>query len=352
MDNPGITLEKKLKTANMARKELAQRTGVTEKHISTVINGERGISASFARKLGYVFENAQYWLELQAQYDAEQMKIQEENEIGDDELKILKPLHEIVAYFIELGFMHNGCGEASKVMQLRSLLNISNLTLIPKVTYNAAYRAQLSTNIRVDPYVLFAWQKLCEKVTENVRVSAALSTTLLKEKLPEIKEQMFGNINEGIHKLQNIFSQCGIAFQVVRNFRGAPVQGFIKQVPGDRMILCLTIRGKRADTFWFTLFHEIAHILHGDYSSRFVDFDSVEGSMEKKADVFAGDQLIDPTLYRKFIRTPECMTWSGIERFADKIHVQPFIILGRLQNDRILDWTQFSGHVVRYEWAG
>lgn len=55
MLSPGAILDMKLQDTGMSRKELAIRIGVTEKHISTVINGERWISPSFARKLGYVF---------------------------------------------------------------------------------------------------------------------------------------------------------------------------------------------------------------------------------------------------------------------------------------------------------
>lgn len=49
VENPGIVLERKIKNSEMSRKELAQRTSVTERHISTVISGERGISPSFAQ---------------------------------------------------------------------------------------------------------------------------------------------------------------------------------------------------------------------------------------------------------------------------------------------------------------
>lgn len=353
MMTPGIFLREKLEENQMSRKELAQRTGVTEKHISTVINDERGISASFARKLGYAIEGttAADWLKVQAEYDAEQLRLKEGNNVGAEEIAILKPLHDITKYFIELGYMHNECGDISKVLQLRSLLNISNLSLIPKVTYNAAYRTQITSNVKVDPYVLFAWQKLCEKSTEKISVPEKMDTALLRQKLPEIKNLMFDEINKGILALQDIFAECGIAFQVVKNFRGAPVQGFIKQMPGEKLIMCLTIRGKRADTFWFTLFHEIAHVLNGDYSVRFVDFDSVEGAAEKKADVFAADFLINPNQYKAFLHTPDCTTWDGIEKFAKTVGVQPYIVLGRLQNDKILDWTQYTDKIVRYSWA-
>ena len=351
MDHPGITLDRYMKEQGMSRRELAQRTGSTEKHICTIVNGEKDISAAFARKLGYVFQNTAFWLNLQAGYDDYQMKIQEENSITPEEMEILKPLHDISNHFIEKGYMHNGCGDALKVLQLRSLLNVSNLLLIPQITYNAAYRAQLTNNIKVDPYVLFAWQKLCEKETENIEVNNNLDLEELQKRFPAIKSMMFGNINDGIKELQKIFAECGIAFQVVKNFRGAPVQGFIKETAAGRIVLCLTIRGKRADTFWFTLFHEIAHILYGDYSARFVDFDSVKGETEERADTFAGDRLIDPELYRAFVRKGNYLSWPGIENFAEKAGVQPFIVLGRLQNDMLLDWSDYPERVVRYKWA-
>lgn len=348
---PGTILQEKMSECGMSRKELAIRTGSTEKHICTIINGDRSISVAFARKLGYVFENSAYWIRIQSEYDEEQLKIQEENSITKEEILILKPLHEIMNYFIDCGYIHNNCGESSKVMQLREFLCISDLTMIPKITYNAAYRAQLTSNIKVDPYVLFAWQKLCEKETENLPIYKQLDKEALCNNISSIKSLMLNEINDGIKKLQNIFADCGIAFQVVKNFRGAPVQGFIKEISENKLILCLTIRGKRADQFWFTLFHEIAHILNDDYKLRFVDFDSVQSKSEELADSFARDILIPQQQYKDFISSSDFTNWENIECFAKSIGVMPFIVLGRLQKDQYLDWSDYTDKIVRYEWA-
>lgn len=351
MKHPGEILYKKLNECGMSRKELAIRTGVTEKHICTVVNCEKGISSAFARKLGYVFENAKFWMDVQAEYDSEQLRIQEENNISAEEIKLLKPLHDIMNYFIECGYIHNNCGEASKIMQLRELLQISDLTLIPQIPYNAAYRAQLTKNIKVDSYVLFAWQRLCEKKTEGIKIDKPVDKNSLQTNIEKIKSLMFGSINNGIQELQNIFAESGIAFQVVKNFRGAPVQGFIKEISDEHLILCMTIRGKRADRFWFTLFHEIAHILNGDYKARFVDFDSVSNATEQAADDYARDILIPPGPYREFIFSGDCTSWDRIENFAKTVGVQPFIVVGRLQNDGYLDWSDYQDRILRYEWA-
>ncbi len=350
--HPCFKLREEMQRAGMNQKELAVRTGSTEKHISTVLNGERDISVAFARKLGYVFEeDAEFWLTLQAKYDAYQERVREENEITQEELDVLKPLHEISEYFIAQGYLQNHCGDATRVIRLRSLLGVSNLTAIPHIAYNAAYRAQITDNVKVDPYVLFAWQRLCEKETEGILPTTGLDTEKLRGKLSEIKAQMFGAINEGVASLRQIFAQCGVAFQVVRNFRGAPVQGFIKKTDSGKIILCLTIRGGREDSFWFTLFHEVGHLLNGDVSTRFVDFDSVSGKTEDAANQFASDYLIDPDHYRRFLMRPGTIQWKDIEAFAEQETILPSIVLGRLQKDGILDWSDYASHVVRYKWA-
>lgn len=356
-DHPGKTIEALLESNSMTRKELAARTTVSEKHISTLISGERNISSSFARKLGYVFDgyDAKRWMQLQNEYDSSELDKKERKSITDEEFGVLKHLDEVIRYFVRRGLLDQAVSPADKVIRIRSLLKISDLTLMPKVSYNAAYRAQLSSNLMVDPYVLFAWQSICEMETRDIPARAVLNIGQLKEKLVTVRSLMFGRINDGIQKLQDIMSGCGIRFKVVRNFRGAPVQGFIKNISDEEskrreMILCLTLRGARADTFWFTLFHEIAHIINGDYKAKFVDFASESSEAEAKADSFARDFLIPPKEYLSFIQGHRILGWADIEEFARKIEVQPFIVLGRLQKDQILDWSDYASYVVKYKW--
>ena len=355
-EHPGKKIEALLKANSMTRKELAARTAVTEKHICTLISGERSITASFAQKLGCVFDgyDAQRWQKLQSDYDLSELGKKERNSITDEEFAVLRHLDDVIRYFVQKDEINQGDSQVEKVIKLRSLLKISDLTLMPHVSYNAAYRAQVTSNALVDPYVLFAWQSICETETKDIAAKSALDVGLLKENLAGIKALMFERINDGLHKLQNIMSECGIRFKVVRNFRGAPVQGFIKGVTDEKsgsqeLIMCLTLRGARADNFWFTLFHEIAHVINGDYKAKFVDFDSVSSDAESKADCFARDFLIPPEDYMDFIREHRSVSWGDIEEFAKKINVQTFIVLGRLQKDQILDWSEYSDHAVMYK---
>ena len=352
MKHPGEVLLTEITKAQMSQKELALRTGVSEKHISTIINGGKDISASFARKLEIALGSEKnYWAQLQAEYDQYQVQLEEENNITDEEIEILSSMKEIVDYFISEKIMHNNCGDASKVLQLRDVLRVSNLTVIPKITYNAAYRAQLKTSTSINQYTLFAWQRLCEIKTEHLSCNPPFSAEKLKQRIDDIKKVMFEqNVTSMLNKLTLILSECGIAFHVVRHFRGAPVQGFIKEKEDESAILCLTIRMKKADIFWFSLFHEIGHLLNGDLSVRFVDFDSVKSAMEEQADIFARDTLIPMDLYNAFVSKRD-YSLSAIKHFAQEVGVPHWIVIGRLHSDEWLDWNIFAHETPSFEWA-
>lgn len=349
MEHPGKRLAAELNKQSMSRKELSIRTGFTEKHISTVINEQKSVSPSFAKKLGYALGDEIDWIKLQNDYDNAILEYKEKNDISSEEQIVLKSLKEISAYMTELGFLAENLNEPEKILALRKILRVSSLSVIPKISYNAAYRAQLSSNVLVNVYVLYAWQYLCEWLTQKVAVDKVLDKDLLRDKLPEIKSLMFDEPNDMRARLKEIFAECGIAFEIVKHFRGAPVQGFIKRVDGGHLILCMTIRKSRADIFWFTLLHEIAHILNGDADSRFVDFSSVKSELEERADEFARDVLLDKEAYKDFLSHDD-FSESAVRSFAASQNVVPCVVTGRLQSDGIIDWDCLSSTLVYYKW--
>lgn len=350
--HPGKLLLSELTKRGMKQKELAIRTGMSEKHVSTVINGAKDLSISFAHKLDIALgDESGTWARHQADYDSAVAILEEQSGITDEENAIFKGMKEIVDFFLDIGVMRNYCGSAEKIIQLRKILCVNSLTVIPQITYNAAYRAQVKTSTNIDPYILFAWQRLCEIQTENIVINEEFNPERLKQSFSEIKKLMFEhNAMTMVNNLKAVFAECGVAFDVVQHFRGAPVQGFIKKTDSGRVILCVTIRGKNADRFWFSLFHEIGHLLNGDLSARFVDFDTVKTEMEDKADSFARDALINPDSYRKMLASGNYNDLTYIKEFAEYEGVPYWIVIGRLHSDEWLDWSYFAHETPSFEW--
>ena len=346
--HPGETVKEVLEEREMNQEELAIRTGFSPKHISEVVNGKKGISPSFAKSLEYVFGMpASFWINLQGIYDKEILEYKEQVEIDEKEVEIVKQLKKLIKYAEELELIDKNKNEISQIIELRSICKVKNLIYINKLCTNAvAFRK--SKTIETNIYVLYVWLRICELIAEKTNINNEYSEIKLRENIEKIKECMFLDINEAIKELTKIFADCGIIFQVVKNFPGAPVQGFIKKSK-EKIILSMTIRGAFFDIFWFTLFHEIGHLLNGDITNcNFIDFTDSKSNIEDKADKFARDTLINENDFNKLLNKRE-LTENDIIKFANEQRVQPFIVVGRIQKEKN-NFKIFSKLRMRYKW--
>ena len=353
--HPGETLKEILDDRGMLQKELAARTGCTEKHVSKVINGLSPISANFAKKLEYALGiDSSFWINLQGIYDKELQDYQDENDISDEEIEIANNnLKQISEYMYNVGIMRE-CGlinqkhkNVGSVIGIRKFLGVSSLTSIPEISIQGAFRG--ASNVNVDVYVLSVWQKLCEKLTENIHVTNGLDIKKLRDTIPNIKKAMFLEPEKMRQKLTSLFADCGIAFNIVKNFKGAPVQGFLKKTE-DKIYLCMTIRQKFADIFWFTLFHEIAHILNNDIENLLIDYDFAKTKKEIRANEMARDMLVDKDKYKDFVEIAD-FSLTSIRKFANSVSVIPCIIIGRLQKEGLIGYNEYSNDKIKYVWV-
>lgn len=344
--HPGETLKEVLQDKNMTGEELALRTGFSPKHISKVLNGKQSISSKFANRLEYALGiKATFWINLQGLYDEEMLEIEKANQITKEEFNVLNDLKEIIKYCEKTKIIKKSSKQVETVLNMRKFLNVNNLTVIPKLPLmNIAFRGSKN---KINIYVLYSFLKICDYFTDNIETSEKLNKKLLKENLNEIKQTMFLEPNEMIKKLKIIFNKCGIIFEIVKHFSGAPVQGFIKEKNG-KIILCMTIRQSFSDIFWFTLFHEISHILNNDFKEQFIDYYFNNDSKELKANEFAEKILINEKEYLKFKENNE-LNYNNIKKFAKKQNVLPGIIIGRIQKDTN-DFKFMSQYKEQYKW--
>ncbi len=68
--HPGRLLKRELEARSLSANRLALDLGVPSGRITDILNGRRSITADTAVRLGRYFGNrAQFWLDLQSQYD-------------------------------------------------------------------------------------------------------------------------------------------------------------------------------------------------------------------------------------------------------------------------------------------
>lgn len=348
--HPGETIADVLEDRGISQAELAASTGVSAAYVSNVIAGKKDISSKFAFALEYALGVPKsFWINLQANYDAELLEANKEQTITDEERTAREELKDVVKFLRQKGRMPVGEKKDESILSLRKALRISNISNVRDMVPAGAFR--MSSAVNVNPYVLGAWIRLCQISSEKREVETVFRVDCVDELICELKGVMVRKENNVQEELRSIFARYGIDFSVVKNFRGAPVQGYVAPKSDGSYQMVVTIRNAYADIFWFSIFHELGHIVNGDISKKvnFVD-DGSDIEKENAADRFARNKLISETDYQVFINEKN-FGIESIKRFAATQNVMPYIVIGRLQKEKKLDYRLFSNYKLRYKWA-
>ena len=350
--HPGETIADLLEERGITQKELAQRAGVSEAFLSDVIHGKKDISKGLAMGLEYaVGVPSSFWLNLQANYDAELMSFLEEESIEEEERSVLSVISEVVDFLKKRSIIGKDWTQEQTIIELRKFFRVSRLTGLSTLAPTGAFR--MSDRAAVNPYVLGAWLCLCKAQSSDKLIDASFDLDCVNELVLDIKTVMLNNHGDFRKDLTELLRKCGIDFSIVHNFRGAPVHGYIAGKDDGTYQLVLTLRGAYADIIWFSLFHELGHIVNGDVTKTgsYIDTEgSADEKREKAADAFASDALLNRESYLAFVENGD-FSYSAIHNYAKEQRVPPFIVIGRLQKEGIIPWNWYQKYKLRYKWA-
>ena len=183
----------------------------------------------------------------------------------------------------------------------------------------------------------------------NLRETAAWSSDALRARLKEIRAlSRISKPNRFLPRLATLLAEAGIAFVVVRAPKGCRASGASRMIAPDKAMILMSFRHRSDDHFWFTLFHEIGHLLLHEASS-FVDAEETENEdpCEAEANDFAATMIVPKN------REGELMTLSldhdSIRRFAVSLGVAPGLILGQLQHRGLVPHGALNR--LRRNWA-
>ena len=101
-----------------------------------------------------------------------------------------------------------------------------------------------------------------------------------------------------------------------------------------------------APRFWFSLFHELGHIVLGHIGKT----DEITEQDENEADLWAKDELIPKEEFEQFKKTQDYSSISVCD-FANKIGIAPGIVVGRLQKERCITYNMLNELKEQYEIA-
>ena len=136
--------------------------------------------------------------------------------------------------------------------------------------------------------------------------------------------------------LANILLEFGIVLIYEPSIPRMKLDGAVFNLSFDRPVIALSLRYPQLDKFWFTLMHELAHVVlhHEDLSIPILDnMDVIHDDLkEKQADRLASNSLISRSDWRSSI-VKYSSSEKSIKDFSKQVGIHPSIVAGRLRKE-------------------
>ena len=335
---PGATIKEQLIERGMSQKEFAARMNMSEKHISKLINGEVLLTTDVAVRLEMVIGvPARFWTNLEAIYREKLIKAEVENSM-DADVEIVKkfPYNEMA----KLEWVPETRNPNEKVVNLRKYLEVVELSLLNNSQITRIACRRLAVTEKSD-LALMAWAQQAKLIARKIKTSP-INIKGLIGLIPTLRKLTLSKPNEFCTELEESLAECGVALVFLPHLKGSFLQG-ATFMDGGKIVVGMTDRGKDADKFWFSLFHELAHIVLGHLGQ--VNGTTDEDEMD--ADNWAAKALIPEEAFDD-LKKRNYKEKSEIVSFAKEQGIAPGIVVGRLQLERMLDYNMFNELKVHY----
>ena len=341
--SPGEVLEDVLDEKGMTWENLSEKSGLSLDSIQSIRGGETviddGLSFTLSRALGY--SSPDYWKRLQNLYNKDCARLASSN----SQYRLIletKPIKDLIAR----GFIVKEEDATKSVDNVLSFFGVTTVPALRKMYSDDMVSLRHSEKVVGDPLALACWLRCCELEAEKVKCGK-YDRDKFKEALNEARSMTVDMGNDLPQRLQELCASCGVVFVVVEEFKGCATNGAVIWDEADRPVLMVNLRGKRADIFWFTFFHEAAHILFGD-KRRIIEGLNEADDAEVRANEFSQNILI-PDQYKEELKT--LTTEESIVKFAKKVGVHPGIVVGRLQYEKIIPQKKFNKLKMKVMWV-
>ena len=347
---PGETLAEELEVRGMTQRELAARLGRPPQVVNEIINGKKAITPDTAIGLCQVLGiEATFWTNLESRYQMTLARQRHrEAQISEEQWLDQYPVREM----IKRGWIEAGRDKPSRLKALLSYFEVASIE--PRVYQEAVgFRITEAAQRKVSPGALAVWLRQGEIEAQKID-TADYDEQRFRDALVTIRSMTELPPEEFYPDMTALCAEAGVAFRVVQELPKIGANGVARWLTDGKALIQMSIRNKWADIFWFSFFHEADHLLEHRTQRRILidglNADPDMAEIEAEADQFARDLLIPPEDWDDFCDTGNFSSYSVWE-FAQSIGIAPFIVVGRLQKEKLVPYNQLTSLKRRYEWA-
>lgn len=348
--HPGYYIAEIIEEMEISQAEFAARLGTTGKTLSKLLNGKANITSDLAKKLSVMMgTSANLWLNLQNTYDQKLIEIQKEKDFKEQK-EIMKQID--YKYFVEVAKLPEVRPVEEKIRHMCDYLKISDLRIMERPDFLVSFGSNDSGNSKKKEINARAWIQTAMNVAKSADAEP-YNAEKLKGFLSEFRNMTMKEPDDFFPRTKKIFAECGVIFVLLPYLKYSGINGAVKWVSGEKAVLAMNSKGLSTDRFWFLLFHEIKHVLQ--HKTKTVFINSIEKEMaenndpfEIEADRFASTILIPPKEWKRFAPTKDTKD-SEIVEFAESIGINPMIVAGRLQCEKVISPGRYSKLKEKYE---
>ncbi len=337
---PGRIIRRELDARGWTQKDLAHIMDRPEQFISQVVNAHKRITPETALQLAAAFgTSADLWLNMEASYQLHQARQEQDNpEIArKSQLYSKVPFSEIR----KRGWIEGEGSLDEQEQQVCAFLGIGSLTETPQLAVSLR-QSQIG-----DPQIAaeIAWVKRVEHLVlaQSVR---DFELGQLRDALPRILA--LASDVQDVSRIPFLLHSLGVHFVIVPHLSQTYLDGAAFTLD-DHPVVALTLRHDRIDNFWFTLMHELAHII-AEHEGGYLDNldEPATSPEEKEANRMAQDWLLDSESLTQFVKTTKpYFSHTKLQAFAAGQNRHPGIVVGRLHHDDIIGYDHSRRFLVK-----
>jgi addiction module HigA family antidote len=348
--SPGEILLETLQDRGMSQSELARRMGRPTKTINEIVNGKTALTPATAIQLELTLGiAATFWNKLEANY---REYVARESSERAFEASAAWAERFPITDLVRNRLIERGPTKGRTVASLLSYFGVGSPIAWENQWLAAAASFRASPAFTSSPEAVASWLRWGEILAADVEC-APFDGQRLRDVVDDIRAlTRHADFMQTIAEIQGLLASAGVVLLLTPEFTGTHLSGVARWITSDRAVVQLSMRHKSNDHFWFSLFHELGHlILHK--RADFLDAIGEAGSAnqrEHEADGFARDCLVGPAAYSAFV-ADGIFSESSVREFAKRERIAPGILIGRLQRDGHVADSQLNYLKRPIRWA-
>ena len=343
---PGATLAEWLEENDMTQAELATRLSLSAKALNQIVRGHVPLSQDTALKLETVTGiPARTWNALEALYAEDKARLARDQSLAD-QVEFLREMP--VAVLRQLGHVTRpATDQVGTLIEVLAFFGVADPDAWRKLWQSPQAAFRKSQTFSSQPGAVAAWLRLGELEAAG-RSTGPYDKTKLQAALPRLRA-LTAEPDPTVFQpqLEQLCADAGVVVVFVEEVKGARCSGASRWIDG-RPVVQLSLRYGSDDQMWFSLFHELAHVLLHGRGEVFIDASGPSqehSAQEGQANAFAGALLIPAEYDAELSRL---RSLDDMRRFATRLGISPGIVVGRLQRDKLIDYNVGNGLKRRY----